>query len=447
MGTSSSLSNHWKMAFFTATLFFFTTNAPVFASLLLETITIDAKNQQLVFQLPKGQGFDPELSTEKLSDGHYLLHIQGDGLLASKMLIANRPMLSSKVKATFNGVESINWLGLNQNKKLDIRLLSKKPYSLQVRSNKPGEVRIALVPQSITNTGPSTNKLPKTPATTSLNANSAPTLPTSSKESGHFLLTPGNLTQSEVKLALEAVEKNNPQKAFELLQTLEHNAKEPLSPAINWLYLQTAFQTSHWQEANSALNRLNLPLGETCYWKGLLAEAKGQWQEALNLYQEAINQAPSLTNARFRLAMVALSHNQQALAKTQLAQLLLQEPDNPEAHKAMAYLAHLEGDIETAKTSYQNALQADALYNLAVLEKQGGQLAEATALAQAARLLANDNPELLLNIGLLLSDLGQKDKSVSSLEASLNFKGPPNTALSQQSREKALAALNALKTR
>lgn len=211
-------------------------------------------------------------------------------------------------------------------------------------------------------------------------------------------------------------------------------AQTPYVPAY-LLLLCNALDEQNLAEAETLLAQAEL-LHAThpviLFAKGRLMEAKGNSEQAKALYRQVLEQAPYLTEAYYRLSQVALKSGEVGEAQWALQELTRWNPQDARAMKLLAFLAQKRGDSAQALRLYQQALQPDALLNVAHLLAGQKRTADAMAMLEAVEVLADNKPDLLFNTGMMYAELRNAKKARILLNRFITLrKGTGDPRLSQ----------------
>lgn len=118
------------------------------------------------------------------------------------------------------------------------------------------------------------------------------------------------------------------------------------------------------------------PAAKLLYWRGDVAEKRGDREAMRQRLLEAVSLNPSYWVARLRLGRAFAEQSRQAEALAQLEAILAQEPQNPQALYLLASLLRSQGKPSQAESALQRLL-------LAHPEHSGGNLLMAQLLAAA----------------------------------------------------------------
>jgi tetratricopeptide (TPR) repeat protein len=194
---------------------------------------------------------------------------------------------------------------------------------------------------------------------------------------------------------------------------------------------------------------------------GTVRAKQGKLNEAETLFTRAVRADGRLTGARMNLARVHLLKRELPKTIVQLKEILLVEPENPEARYRLAWAfmaqgnfaecisfvekiadpqllstsllgllaeAYLkQGDVNRAQDLYQQILNReggnpDALLGLASAAHVRKETATAELYLNRAREAVGEAPDLLYKFALVALDLGLRDQAVSSLQRAIQHK-------------------------
>jgi tetratricopeptide (TPR) repeat protein len=231
-----------------------------------------------------------------------------------------------------------------------------------------------------------------------------------------FLKSHPDEVSSQVALAMillnnAPVTAEEREKAAALLRNVTRQV--PYLPAYE-LLIRIALDENRLQDAQSLLEKaelLNAGHPMLLFLKGRLLEAGGKPETAKDAYQRALEQAPYLNEAHYRLAQLALKSGNLDAAQWELLQMLQLTPDDSRALKLLAFIAQRQGQDEQALSFYSKALQPDALLNVARMLAGQNQKLKAQSILQAVEALAEDKPVLLFNVGMLYAELHNKSQA------------------------------------
>jgi Tfp pilus assembly protein PilF len=184
------------------------------------------------------------------------------------------------------------------------------------------------------------------------------------------------------------------------------------------------------------------------------AHSRGDLATATRLYRQLVTQEPHHIDALYRLGCIAYRQGRPALARVYLGQAAALHP-TAAIHSALGDVARTLGDLATATTQYQQAVQLDpqadevhtrlgdvlqlqgqiepavacyqqvlrrnptstrALTNMGVALQGQGQLKTAIDCFRQALALDPGSSEALLNLGVALKEQGQFEEAADCLE-------------------------------
>ncbi|MEO7274416.1 MAG: sulfatase-like hydrolase/transferase [Vicinamibacterales bacterium] len=127
-----------------------------------------------------------------------------------------------------------------------------------------------------------------------------------------------------------------------------------------------------------------------------------------------------------RLAQVTSGELSGAALRTTLEQILNEDPQNPQAHVRLGYVLLERRECARAETHFAAAIAgqlpgADAFLGLASCQAAARQFAAAGATLVKAEQAEPDNPMVVANRGILLSDSGQPREAVPVLQRALTL--------------------------
>jgi Flp pilus assembly protein TadD len=167
---------------------------------------------------------------------------------------------------------------------------------------------------------------------------------------------------------------------------------------------------------------------------GNLLEQQGNLEQAIVQYQEALKLTPDLLAARNRLGIVLnrLGRNDEATAEFRIA--LAKQPHAAHLHNNLGFSLYLEGKLVEAEQEFARAVELQPAFRRAHMNRglalgKLGRFEE----ARAAFLLACDAADAHYNIAILQSDAGQFANAARSLEQALTA-NPNFTAAREQLR-------------
>src|SRR5262249_25177966 len=184
------------------------------------------------------------------------------------------------------------------------------------------------------------------------------------------------------------------------------------------------------------------------------AHSRGDLVTATRLYRQLVTQEPQHSDALYRLGCIAYTQGRPALARVYLGQAAAWHP-TAAIHSALGDVARTLGDLATATTKYQKAVQlapqadeghirqgdvlqlqrqieaaiawyerllhrkptsTQALTNMGVALQGQGQLAAAIDCFRQALALDPESSEALVNLGVALKEQGQFEAAADCLE-------------------------------
>ena len=167
--------------------------------------------------------------------------------------------------------------------------------------------------------------------------------------------------------------------------------------------------------------------------KGEVLLASGKEKQALAAFETAAEKAPEFIRPRMRLARYWMGNGRPAKALAYYLAVETIDPGYLPALTGIALIRDAGGEFGQAETYYRRILALDprnavVTNNLAFLlsEKKGG-LEEAFRLAQTARTLSPDNPDILDTLGWIYYKKGSYFNAVAEFEEGL--KTAPDNAI------------------
>ena len=170
----------------------------------------------------------------------------------------------------------------------------------------------------------------------------------------------------------------------------------------------------------------------------------GRLAEAEQVYQQILLTDPDQPDALTLLGLIAHQAGQNDVAVDLISKALAIKPDHPLAHLNLGNALKALGKPNEAVNSYRKALAikpgyVDALSNLGIALKELGQLDEAVASYRQAIALKPDYAEAHNNLGNALKDLGKLNEAEESYRLATTFK--TDFALAYQNRADVLRTL------
>ena len=152
-----------------------------------------------------------------------------------------------------------------------------------------------------------------------------------------------------------------------------------------------------------------------------------QYSRAAELYQDALRLDPTLSKAKYNLALALTQGGEYEQAEHALSALLEEDPDNTTVLEALYYARYLHGAHEEALAAIERLLEvapenSTARYNKGLVLWKMGARNEAVA---EYRTLLDDSPDDLsavYNLGALLLEIGMPADAIVHLEEYLQAK-------------------------
>lgn len=164
--------------------------------------------------------------------------------------------------------------------------------------------------------------------------------------------------------------------------------------------------------------------GSSDYLRGLVAQAKKEWQKAINFYEKALEKQPkALEPLQAEInTFLAMKAPEKALQKLQ--SVIKKQPDHYPAQYLMGQLYWQQGNREKALSAWKKTLQMksswalpyQALANAYVVM---GQPEQAVKLYRQALSKDPENQTRYLDLALLLQRLGKVDEAISLYEKAI----------------------------
>ena len=125
-----------------------------------------------------------------------------------------------------------------------------------------------------------------------------------------------------------------------------------------------------------------------------------------------------------RIAQVTSGELHGAALERLLREILTEEPGNPLANLRLGYVLADSGRCADAMARFRKAIDArypspDAHLGLAGCQASGRDLKAAAATLRLANVVEPDNPVVLANLGLVLSQAGQPSEAIDPLQKAL----------------------------
>jgi len=173
--------------------------------------------------------------------------------------------------------------------------------------------------------------------------------------------------------------------------------------------------------------------------QNLLMQAKahhqaGRFQQAEALYRQILLADPNHPEALNFLGLLAHQVGRNEIAAQLISKAVSCRPDYVEAHNNLGNVFLAQGSLENAVTSYRQALTlkpdyVDAHYNLGVTYNYHGKLDEAVASFRQALSLKPDLAEAHYNLGTILQAQGKENEAVASYQRALSLEADNIDAL------------------
>jgi choline-sulfatase len=127
-----------------------------------------------------------------------------------------------------------------------------------------------------------------------------------------------------------------------------------------------------------------------------------------------------------RIAQVTSGELEGQALEQALQQILRDDPQNPQAHLRLGYVLLDDNRCAAAEAHFRKAIEsrlpsADAHLGLASCQATARRFREAAATLQQAEVVEPDNPVVVANLGIVLSDGCQPDKAIPRLQRALTL--------------------------
>ncbi len=160
----------------------------------------------------------------------------------------------------------------------------------------------------------------------------------------------------------------------------------------------------------------------------------GFLDEAERSFQQVIMQRPEDADAHYNLGTLYLRRNSIVEAQRSLEEAIRLRPDYPEAWNNLGMLAAQQGKNDEAVRDFQTSLQlrpayATAALNLGNVYRREGNLDDAQTLLKRAYDVEPANSEVSYGLGMLYAHRGQTDLAVQSLENAIRLRPDYSEAL------------------
>ena len=163
--------------------------------------------------------------------------------------------------------------------------------------------------------------------------------------------------------------------------------------------------------------RLN---ASTYFAHGHLLERQGNFEAAVRQYDKALELSPSFLSARNRLGITLNKLGRHAEATAQFRKTLEQNPTEAHLHNNLGFSLYLDGRLAEAEEALERALELQPAYNRArmnyglVLARQGLYDEARTELT-----LANGEADGLYNLAVIQTEMGDLAEAARTLESAL----------------------------
>src|SRR5579871_1962979 len=159
----------------------------------------------------------------------------------------------------------------------------------------------------------------------------------------------------------------------------------------------------------------------------------------------ATGHATPITAELLRRALAHLDRNEVWDAEARLSQLLVVEPENPQALQLMGVLRRMQNRLDEAEDFYRRSLalapaQPHVHHNLGNVLKAQGRFAESAAAQREAVRLKPNYAEAHLNLAIALSEMGDHEGAAKSCRDALRIQ--PNYLFAKQTLAAELCALD-----
>ncbi len=178
----------------------------------------------------------------------------------------------------------------------------------------------------------------------------------------------------------------------------------------NSLFSRGMFDRALWcwqqvQEIDPEYPQVHARIGDACWAKGQLAEARGHFIEELR-------SSPGDLDVLLDLGELLVEMGDLSAAAEKFRHVLELQPDECTAHFHLGELAHDAGDLNGALEQFRRVVKKDRAYpaahlKLAEIYHQQGARSEALYHANCELAQQDHDEETLLDLGCMLMDLGQ----------------------------------------
>lgn len=447
-------------------------------------LNVDPDSLNLVLDV-SGGAFDPVLWVEGVDKDHFRIVIEGENAEFAESFQRETLALNRRLSAAIHEIDSINLMQQKDGQNtIRIVLAASKSLRPQIRSHTGRQVTIALIGATrgtpakagVAESKPSEEPLSvvtlaKEPQKQFHAPDSGFSIYSLSKDTGMFPVVvrqawndyrDGRLDSA--RMALETHLGNRPHDVVgPYLLGLVHLADDEKQRAALALQKVTE-ETPRFLPAWLELIKLNLSEGhfsetdeflrqalrefpeqpDLLYTQGLLQEARGQTDSALETYLQVLTLEPAHALAHYRLAIVELKRNRPAAATVELRRLILANPDDLAALKALGYAYHRGQETDKASEAYLRALKPDVLINYAGLLNERHQTQDALTLYRAAELLAGRDANIAYNLGMIYAELDEPQRAIASLNRFIDLARDEKDAASRERIERAKAKIKTL---
>lgn len=154
---------------------------------------------------------------------------------------------------------------------------------------------------------------------------------------------------------------------------------------------------------------------------GAALDAAGQWQPAQAEFEKALSAEPKNRDARYDLAQLELHHGSYQDAEKEFRRLLADDPEDAAAHGELGAILAATSRPAEAHAEFETAITLDpanfnALFNLASLEAEQGNLPRAANLLETALRQQNDADALEL-LGGVYAQLRRNEDALRQFKA------------------------------
>ncbi len=159
---------------------------------------------------------------------------------------------------------------------------------------------------------------------------------------------------------------------------------------------------------------------------GIILEALGMIDEAINAYQQAVSLKPDYAEAYHNMAVALQSRGHYALAVERCKQAVMLKPDYSQAYNTMAFSLEKQHLYDEAIENYKHALSLDpdfveAYNHLGVVLNEKGRSAEAIDNFRNAIKRDPDYAEVYNNMGIALKEQEEFSEAIACFEKALQL--------------------------